>query len=525
MVKQISLLLRLQCSNLFGINEFRYTKDKAKKKRYIGLSFAWILLLGMMLVYICGFSYGMGILGMAEIIPVYLYTVVSLIILFLSFFKAGSVLFSMKSYEMLVSLPFTKSAIVVARFLEMYLTALSAGILALTPGIVIYGIFEKPSVSFYVISLLSAIFLPMLPLTISSVIGAVIKAISSKSRHKSIGETVLMVVIVLVVMLGSITSADQLEQMDEEALRSLAGMLSGQIGRIYPPATLFQNAIAGDIKSLIILILIPSGIFAIFTVILQKYFQSICMSLNASSAKNNYKMEQLSTNSIVIALWKKEWKRYMASSVYVTNTIIGYILAVILAVSMLVVGTKEVEAVFGVSGIVEKVIPFLLAAALTITSTTSCSISMEGKHYWLLQSLPLQPKDIYHAKVLLNLSLGAPFVLAASVISCIAVKASGLGAFWIFVIPLVYLCFSAFLGLAVNLKFPVLNWDSDVRVVKQSVSVFVTMLAGVISSVFPGVIAAMQQSINHNYMMAGITIILIGITGALYHYIVRQELP
>lgn len=525
MVKQISLLCRLQCSNLFGINEFRYTKDTAKKRRYLGLAFAWVLLIGMMLFYIGAFSFGMGMLGMAEVIPVYLYATVSLVTLALSFFKAGNVLFSMKSYEILISLPFSKTAVIVSRFFEMYVTALLAGILVMLPGVIIYGIFEKPSISFYLVNILVILFLPMLPLTISCVLGAGIKAVSSRSKHKSIGETVLMVGIILIVMFGSFSSSSQLEQMDEEALRNLAGMFSEQIGTVYPPAILFQDALGGDIRSLFQLIVIPTAIFMIFAAVLQKYFQSICMALNASAAKNNYRMGQLHTSSVVTALWKKEWKRYMASSTYVTNTIVGYILTVILAVAIFIVGTEEVENVLGVSGIVEKIIPFLLAATLSIMSVTSCSLSMEGKNYWLLQTLPLQPKDIYHAKILLNLSLGAPFVAVASMISCVAVKASVIEAFWIFIIPAGYLCFSAVFGLAVNLKLPVLNWDNEVRVVKQSASVLIAMLVGLISSVIPGVAVAIQQGMNANYMMAAVTAVLLLATGILYRYVMKQKLP
>lgn len=524
MVKQISLLLRLQCSNLFGINEFRYTKDTNKKKRYAGISLAWLLVLGVILFYICGFSYGMCLLGMAEVIPGYLYAIVSIITLVLSFFKAGSVLFSMKSYELLVSLPFSKSAIVIARFMEMYVTAMAAGMLAMLPGIVIYGMFEKPSAAFYGITILAAVFLPMLPLTISSVLGAAIKAISARSRYKSIGEALWMIVVIIAVLFGSISSSSQLEQMDEEALRGLAGMLSEQIENVYPPVVLFQKAIAGDVLSFVLLILIPGIIFGIFAAILQKYFQNICMALNASTAKNDYKMEQLSANSVVTALWKREWKRYMASGVYVTNTIIGYILTVILAIAILAAGTDKMENVLGVSGIIKKIIPFLLAVPLTMMPTTACSVSMEGRNYWILQTLPLQLKDIYKGKILLNLSLGAPFVLVSSLLSCIAVKPSAAEAFWIFVIPLIYLCFSSLLGLAVNLKFPVFNWESEVRVVKQGASVLLTMLAGISSSIL-GIAAALQQSMNHHCMMAGATIVLLLVTESLYHYITRQKLP
>ena len=525
MLKQISLLCRLQCSNLFGINEFRYTKDNAKKRRYIGHSFAWLLVIIILLSYVTAFSYGMGMLGMADIIPVYLYAIVSMITLFFSFFKAGSVLFSMKSYEMLVSLPFTKTAIIVSRFIEMYVTALATGILVMVPGLVVYGIYEKPTVSFYLVSFLAVVFLPMLPLTTACIIGAVIKAISARSRHKSIGETILMVAVILVVMFGSFSSSAQLEQMDEEAIRNLAALAAEQIGKAYPPAILYQNAIQGELISLFLLIAVPTAVFVLFAVILQKFYQGICMAINASAAKNNYKLGELGTSSLLKALWKKEWKRYFASSGYVTNTIVGYILTLVVAVVFLAAGTEEVDKMFAMTGLMQKASPFLLSAVLSMMSITSCTISMEGKNYWMLQTLPIRPKDVYKAKMLLNFSIGAPFVIVSSVITCIAVKASLAEAVWIFVIPFGYLCFSIVSGLAANLKFPVLNWENEVRVVKQSASVFVTMLVGILCSIVPGAVVLFVQGINTNLMLAGITAALLLVTGMLYCYVIRQDLP
>ena len=170
MISQVLKLCRLQLVNLFGINEFRYTKDKSKKTRSTGLAVVWVLLIIMVIGYVGAFAYGLILFEMEDIVPMYLYAVASLLILIFSFFKAGSVLFSMKGYEMLVSLPVSKAAIVISRFCCMYVTNLLAGLLIMLPGMAVYGYFVRPSAWFYVIFLLGTIFLPLFPLTISSVI-------------------------------------------------------------------------------------------------------------------------------------------------------------------------------------------------------------------------------------------------------------------------------------------------------------------------------------------------------------------
>ena len=47
MMKQIRALTKLQLQNLYGLNVFRYTKDKKKKKTTMGLGVVWALLIVM----------------------------------------------------------------------------------------------------------------------------------------------------------------------------------------------------------------------------------------------------------------------------------------------------------------------------------------------------------------------------------------------------------------------------------------------------------------------------------------------
>ena len=46
------------------------------------------------------------------------------------------------------------------------------------------------------------------------------------------------------------------------------------------------------------------------------------------------------------------------------------------------------------------------------------------------------------------------------------------------IIPIIYSLFTGVLGVTINLMFPVLNWDSEVVVVKQSISALLAVLIG-----------------------------------------------
>lgn len=519
MSKQIVRLCRLQLGNLFGINEIRHTRDKAKKARFIGLAVVWVILIAMAVSYVGAFSYGLTVVGMADIVPMYLYAMASLLILIFSFFKAGSTLFAMKGYEMLISLPVSRSAIIISRFVCMYFTNLLVELLIMLPGLVVYAYFASPSVGFYAVFLLGSLFLPLLPLTISSILGALITAISARARHRSLVETLLMLIFVIAVLGGSLFLSGNESKITEETIKNMAEILSVQIGRIYPPATWFHLALSGNLGALGLLLGIPTLIFVVFVAALQKYFHKICTAIHAVSAKNNYKMTKLQSSSHVVALWRRELKRYFSSSIYVTNTIVGYVMAVIVAVGIFVMGLDKIVAMMGFTGVepvILKCLPFGISCLLCMTSITASSISMEGNNFWQIQTLPIRAKEVYDSKILANLSVAAPFYLVSVILLALALKPNGLELIWLFVIPLCYMLFSCVAGITVNLAFPVLKWENEVRIVKQSASMLVTMLIGILVSIFPLVGAVVVGEKLAGWISLITVVILIVVTGLLY---------
>lgn len=527
MLKQVWQLSAVQLKNLFGINEMRYTKDKKKKRTFLLLALAYLLLILMCIGYIGSMSFGFHYLGMGEIVPMYLYTIISLVMLILSFFKAGSVLFSMKSYDIMVSLPVTKSAILISRFVTMYVTNLLFALIAMLPGLAVHIYFASPGLTFYLISIPVILFAPLLPLTISSILGALIKGISSRMKRKNLAEILLTMLLVVVVMVGSFSMGEQAETLDMEAIKELLSMVTTELGGIFPPALWYHNALAGNILQFLLLLLLPALVFAVFVWGLSKKFQEICTGLNATYAKHDYKLESLKAEHVLLALFKKELKLYFSSSLYVTNTIIGYILALLLAGFIGFSGVESLAEYLGAIAFVpllRQVLPFILSIPLCMTSASSCAISMEGKTFWQLQVLPVKAKDIYNAKLLWNLALAAPFYLVSIVLLLIGGKPDRMTALHYMLLPLIFLLFTIVLGLAANLRLPVLNWDNEAQVVKQSAAVLVSMLIGMIAVLAPAILAVGLQLDNYAGYFFVVEMVVLLITALLYAVISKKEL-
>lgn len=518
MFRQIKLLLGIQFCNLCGVNQVRYTKDKKQKRRFIGMTAIWIFL-GMMLIgYVVVFSYGMVYLGMAEMIPTYLAVVTSLIIFFFGMLKAGGMIFQMNSYEILVSLPVSGTAIVISRFINMYITNLLLSALVMVPGFTVYGILVKAGFIFVWYSLLGIMVLPLLPMTAATAVGAFITAVSAKMKHKSIVSSMFTVLFAIILIGASNLLSSKSGEFDKAMLSNIAEVMKERISGIYPPADWFGQAVVeADLVKLLLLMLVSFLCFGVMMAVLQKKFLSICMALHTTSAKNDYQMKSLTASTPLKALWKRELRRYFASSIYISNTIIGYVLMAAASITVFIMGVEKMETLLNFPGMVGRIFPFLIAMMAVIMPTTSCSISMEGKQYWLVQSLPVSSRDLWNSKILVNLTIALPFYVLTMIFGLLAVRPGFWEALCILIVPAAYILFSSVLGITVNLAMPIFDWENEIRVVKQSASAMLTMLLGILALPIPMIFLMIRKNLPMEAVCLPTVVVLLGITAVLYY--------
>jgi len=517
MIKQIKNLTKLQLKNLYGINVLRHTKDKKERRKKLALAAVYVLLILMVCFYVGLMAFGYTLIGLEKIVPAYLIMLSSLVILFFAIFKAGSVIFQKNSYDILCSLPVWQTAIVVSRFARMYVENLLLTVVVMLPGILVYGIMIKPEISFYLIGVLVTILVPLLPITIATVFGALVTAIASRMKHKSMVTTVLSMLFVVVVMAGTAQLSTIEDEFSIEMLQNISDILYTTIESVYPPAVWLGDAmINGDfVKALLCLV---GGLlaFAITIAIVSSNFHWICRGLFSTSAKHNYQMGKLEAKSVLGALYKREWKRYFSSSVYVSNTIVGPIMGVMFAVAVLSIGVEQIQQTLGIPLDIKGAVPFVLAGIFGMMSTTSVSVSMEGKEWWIVKSLPIKAKDLFDSKLLLNISLVIPFYLVSEVLLIIALKPTMAELVWILLVPAVFCLFEAVFGLTINLKMPVLQWENETTVVKQSAASLFGGLGGMLIALLCMAVVLVVPAEYTNLAKAGICVLIGLLTLVLY---------
>lgn len=232
MTRQIKPLVHLELSNLFSLNLLRYTRNKnARRKAYLMAS-VYVFLILFVFLYTGSMSYGLILLGAGEAVPAYLITMASIFIFFFGTFTAGASLFRRNGYDILCSLPVSRTAIVASRFVRMYVENLVLTIVVMIPGLVVYAVTQQPNVSFYLTAVMGILTVPLLPVAAAALAGALVIGISSRMKHKSLVEAGLSIALVL----GIFCLTPKLEGMEgnitPEMLMALSNKVQEALGAV-----------------------------------------------------------------------------------------------------------------------------------------------------------------------------------------------------------------------------------------------------------------------------------------------------
>ena len=255
--------------------------------------------------------------------------------------------------------------------------------------------------------------------------------------------------------------------------------------------------------------------------------QKLALSLLLEGDKTAEQMREADcTKAQTDALLQKELKRFVASPVYMLNCGLGALFLPIAGV-MILAFREDVLAILplleAITGNSEILPLFFAAMALMMCSMidiTAPSISLEGKHLWILKSLPVTPLQVLHAKLKLHLLIGVPCVAFAVIFLLIAMPMSLPFYFLIPVATLSFLVLIALAGLALNLKFPNFTWTNETAPVKQSASVTVTVFGswGVVFGL-GALYVPLRALIPPVWYLAVICALFIGTCAALYTWL------
>ena len=481
------LLLKTLFLSTSRTNSYRYSGDKKKKRRILGNAVGTGILHLMLIGYCAAVCIGYGMIGIIDAAPVMCALMISALAFVFTFFKTNGYLFNFREYDMLMSLPFSSSTVAACKFLYMYVKSMPWYLSISFSMMIGFGIFARPAIYVYPVWILLTGALPLIPLLAAAFLGFLIARISAGFRKTNLVQTVLIFALIVLSFSARFFLEDMFRnEKVEETLEAVSAAMDRAAG-IYLPAGWFSAAVAkgsfaGGLRLIGVSVLLFSAVFWI----VGRSYRSINSALRSHAAARSFRLTEQKKRSVVRAIAFKEYKRMMGSTVYLTNVAVGEVLASLLGVVTLLIGFDRIVATvtngapFDPS-ILQPSIPFIVYFFIGMVATTACSPSLEGKNYWIVQSLPIEKKTLYQGKMLFNLYLTVPFSLFSTLCLCLSAKVSALNTVLYLILGLALCAFSTAWGCVCGTRHMRLDWENEVEVVKQGTAVTLYLLPNLFS--------------------------------------------
>lgn len=491
--RQFRALLRIQFKSMLHTIFRRSTKGK---KNGTGM----LVLLGLLFLYIFGVMamtfgslfFGIGKIATAESIWIYfgLASLISFAFMFVgSVFATQNQLFNAKDNELLLSMPLPPRMILLARMVFLYLYNLIFELMVMLPAGVVYPLVQKVNPLGAVAYVLTVLLLPLLSLAVSCLIGWGIATVTARMTHKSLFTTLFSVLAMGAYFYFIFSFSENADAIIDAGIGSFSG-LSGIV-----PLQWFGRAMtAGSFLDLLLALLLMIVPFALVYWLLSRSFIRI-VTTKVSAKKATYRGGGIKQSSVRGTLLRKELHRLGSSPVYMMNSCIGMLFAVMLGVAACIKGGDLISQLTGtVTGlnlnwnpqtIIAPVCIALLCYINCLNCVSASSISLEGKTFWILRSSPLKSGDVLFAKVALHAVVCLPLTVLTAVLLGIGLHLSVPETVFVILVSGAYVMFCAILGVVVNLKFPKFDWTNEMMVVKQGVSILICMLGTMVFLIIP----------------------------------------
>lgn len=469
-MKYLWLLTKLNLSALLSSFTAKGKKDDKEAKRARGQRVAYIVLAVCALMMSASYSTILAMAGQASgnmlILPTFMALAASLLTVFSALIRARTMLFQNKDYDFLMSLPIPKWAVAGARLLAYYAVDLVFALAVMLPCAVFYAIFAAPAWYVYAMFLPAILLLPIIPLAIGGLFGTLFSALFARSRARNAINMLLQFALILGAVIFQFNSSRLMENLHE-----VAGSINTGATAIYPFADWFARGFFGGQWGYLLAFLgVTLGIGTLLTFVVIRSFSRICSLLSAQPRSGKFAMAAQKSSGQFSALYKREWKRYIGSPTYVMNTTGGVLLLIFGAV-YLVLFQKENLFLYaeewGLAHLIAPALSLLLSWFTMIASTTTASVSMEGKTLWLSKTLPFRAKTWLSAKLFLGFTISGSCALLTALITGIGLALPAIDFLLILLLPLAFGYACNVFGLWLNLKNPKFDWRNETEIVKQ----------------------------------------------------------
>ncbi len=400
----------------------------------------------------------------------------ALLVFIFGVFQTKSEIFECRDNELLLSMPIKPISIVLSRVLSVIIWNYIESLIVFAPAVTVYAAFGG-SLRGIIGGVLLFVIIPPLPTALSCLVGFAVSLLSARMKSKTFFSVIFFLAFFAAYMYGYSALMDGMDTMLTQM-----GSAAESVGRFALLRLIGEAAMLNPLPLLLLaLVSVASAVLTVLVIAVK--FDKIAV-MNKGERKVEYKEKPMGSRSALFALVRKELSRFFSSASYMINSALGVVFGVFAAAYIFF----NYETFLPIADLfayelgtdARELISVALVSVLTFVSSfsyiSSCSLSLEGKSLWIPRSLPLSGREVLLSKAIAHLVITVPFTLISSALLLIVSGAWG-HAWYYLLLPLVTNLIGALVGVLWNTLFPKFEFTNEAMVVKNSLSVFLTMIS------------------------------------------------
>lgn len=445
--------------------------------------------------------------GSIEVLWASVFSYMTGVAFLLTFFQAQGYLFQYKDFDVLGPLPVKQKTITLVKVTVMMIFIYLFSSFLVIPIIIVYSLFATLPILLWVFVIFTVLLLPIPMIFIASFVSLAIRTLTQRWIQPQIMQTIFTVLF----MIGFVSFTYLQSFLVESGL--LSRQLVETFSMWYAPSQWFLALIATqDYLQGLWIVLSHLTLFIVFIQVMSG------LTLRTNQSKHVMKFnakEKIPTkvSPLMFTLIKKEWAKFIGTSIYFLNTGFG-LLMLIFAVLASVVFKDNISGFleeFQLIGVEPFWLLYLFSGfSVSTVYTPAVSLSLEGKNFGLVKSLPIQPSVLIGSKIGFNMVLLTPVIVLTAI-------GFGYGfsltVFQIFLLAALLLTLSLTMSLFfmwVNLWFPRFDFQTEVEVVKQSIAPLIAVFGAIFIVVITGFLV-FETLKNQSELMTVFIILLMNV--------------
>ena len=498
-------------NNLVGVifkNTRRSEKFKTKKEIFLA-GLAFFIVFGFLAGIMSFFSF-IVTKELIKINQTYAFTNLLLLVNFLllfakSIFESLNVLYFSKDLKILLRMPIKSKDILHSKLINLIISEYQMEFIMLAIPMIVYGLTIKANILFYLYMLVVLIFIPVIPIMITSLIVAVIMRFTNKIKNKN---KVMYITIVLSAILISIVSSlfnsnSLITVNDFRTMifktNGIASTLSDNFVLLKPiMETLINYDKITGFKNLIILIIENVACYIIVLEIMAKIYLDGAVGAMISGTKRkasleNIELTDLKRKPIALSYILKELITMVRTPIFFIECIIIPIFYP-LSTFAVVLGLVKFAELAGLNlwGILNNIaltsngLAIFLAVGqifYMMNFSSIVAVSREANNAMIIKYIPIPLKKQFDLKISLGLIVNtfATFLVTIFYYKC--TYNTGIAMIVFFELSLINLIGEK-LKLIIDLNKPKLKWEGEYTMMKQNTNImyelFYTFVVGIV---------------------------------------------